>query len=99
MDNLLIFDIFTVNSFFQHETRKRVPSYPGLCFSLIIYMFLLYTFIKSDMVQKTNPKTTDIIIADRGNYEALYDNFAPKITHSTNILTLKFGVFILFSFQ
>ena len=63
MQNFLKFDIFTVNSFFQYEANKKVASYPGLFFSTLVFMFLLYTFITSDM-QKTNPKTIDIITAD-----------------------------------
>ena len=43
-------------------------------------MFLFYTFINSDMVQKTNPKTSDIVIADGGNYEVSSRNFSPKIS-------------------
>ena len=82
MDNFLIFDIFTVNSFFDYESRKRVPSYPGLLFSIIIDIFLLSNFISSDMVQKTNPKTSDIFIADEGNYEVSSKNFFPRISLS-----------------
>ena len=61
MEMFLKFDVFTVNSFFHYESNKKVASLPGLFFSIIIYIFLLYTLIKSDMVQKTNPKTSDII--------------------------------------
>ena len=83
MDNFLIFDIFTVNSFFQYETRKKVPSYPGLCFSLILYTFLVYSIIISDMVQKQNPKISDMIIADerrQSTYELSLNNFYPVIS-------------------
>ena len=78
MEFFLKFDVFTVNSFFQYESNKKVASYPGLFFSIFIYVFLLYTFIKSDMVQKTNPKTSDIIKGNslnEGNFEVSSKNF------------------------
>lgn len=64
MEFFLKFDIFTVNSFFQYDSNKKVASYPGLFFSLIVFIFLLYTFIKSDMIQRVNPKIIDLTIAD-----------------------------------
>ena len=63
MNFFLCFDIFTFNSFFSYESSKRVASCPGLFFSIVLYGFLLYTFLKSDMMQKTNPQTRDEIVA------------------------------------
>ena len=62
MNFFLSFDIFTIDSFFQDTSSKKVASFPGLLVSLLVYAFLLYTFIKSDMIQKKNPKTTDQLI-------------------------------------
>ena len=83
MQNFLKFDIFTVNSFFQYEANKKVASYPGLFFSILVFMFLFYTFMISDMVQKTNPKTSDIITADPIDgvtFELSSKNFYPIIS-------------------
>ena len=63
MEFLLSFDIFTLNSFLQYSSKQKVASYPGLLFSILVYVFLSYTFFTSDMVQKTNPITNDLTIA------------------------------------
>lgn len=67
MNFFLCFDIFTFNSFFSYESNKKVASCPGLFFSVVLYGFLLYTFLKSDMMQKTNPQTRDEIVAQTDN--------------------------------
>ena len=82
MDFFLKFDVFTINSFFQLESKSKVASFPGLFFSIIVYIFLLYNFLTSDMVKKTNPKTSDVIISNSllDNFELSSKDFGISIT-------------------
>ena len=63
MNFFLNFDIFTTNSFFFYESNKRVATCPGLLASAILYALLIYVFISSDMIQKTNPQISDQIVS------------------------------------
>ena len=82
MDIFLNLDVFTVNSFFQYEKNRKVASYPGLFFSIIVFILLIYTFIKSDMVQKTNPKITDIIISNTDLNNGISSDFRITIGYN-----------------
>lgn len=82
MSCLLSLDIFTCNSFFQFQASKKVASYPGLTFSLLVFSFLCYAFIISDMFQGTNPKTNNQILSQTNrniNLNLSNDNFFPII--------------------
>ena len=82
MNFLFSFDIFTYNSFFNYQSNPQVASTPGSIFSLIVYAFLLYTFVISEMVQKTNPKTRDPIVPQTKKdikIELSNENFFPMI--------------------
>ena len=83
MNFLFSFDIFTYNSFFNYQSNPKVASTPGSIFSLIVYAFLLYTFVISEMVQKTNPKISDQIVPQTKNdikIELSNENFFPMIS-------------------
>ena len=82
MNFLLSFDIFTFNTFFLFQSNKKVASYPGLIVSFFVYAFLLYSFCISDMIKKTNPKITDLLIAQPNkqvNVELSNENLFPMI--------------------
>ena len=95
MDIFLNFDVFTVNSFFQYESTRKVASYPGLFFSMIVFIFWFYTFLKSDMVQKTNPKISDVIISNTYLNNGIEGDFVFSIDFrfsiSKNGTYIKFG--------
>ena len=82
------FDIFSTNSFFFYESNKRVATYPGLLASAILYALLLYVFISSDMIQKTNPQISDQIVAITDqNVNAMLSNsnFLPSFQISDEV--------------
>lgn len=82
MKFLLNFDLFTYKSFFSYHSSKRLASYPGLFVSMIVYAFLFYIFLTSDMIQRKNPSTWDEIMVQTSQnmtVEFGNENFFPLI--------------------
>ena len=71
MDFLLNFDLFPSSSFLQYRSRKKVGSCPGFLVSILVYLFLFYTLMNSDMVQKKNPKTNDRTVAQTDYWKSI----------------------------
>ena len=80
---LSLFDLFQQNVSLKLYNRFRVSIHLGKFLSIGIISFILYNFLSSDMIMKTNP----IIL-----YQSNILNFRPKILLSEKNFTFSFAI-------
>ena len=73
-------DFFRYANFFYFNARRRMYSLQGVLASFLIYAILIYLFIQSDAILKTNPQISDQIVAhSEASIPVNNKNFAPII--------------------
>ena len=81
-------DLFKSPFFFQFSpSRDKISTSFGVCFSLLIFVILLFSFIRSDMIQKINPS---VILQTK-----VLDS-PPKLMIKNSIFQINMGIYDMY---
>lgn len=90
------FNLFKSPFHFYINSNDSLTSGFGSILSFLIFFFLIFMFINSDMIKHTNPKIFDEIIANKAPKITLNNrNFAPVIMISESFTNLSFKNFAM----